>query len=117
VAVANASTTSVRFNGVIARAGVNYHFNWDPAPVVAKMLIEHGATVGALRPDLSDRSPALERGSRKSGNRFFRFKRALHSCGIGHVLCAQAIPPERSVIYRPAFFLELDLIRSSKRFN
>ena len=28
--------TSVQYSGVIARAGVNYHFNWDPAPVVAK---------------------------------------------------------------------------------
>jgi outer membrane immunogenic protein len=29
--------TRVNYQGVIARAGVNYHFNWfAPAPVVAK---------------------------------------------------------------------------------
>ncbi len=28
--------TSVQYAGVIARAGVNYHFNWGAAPVVAK---------------------------------------------------------------------------------
>jgi outer membrane immunogenic protein len=28
--------SSVRFNGNIVRAGLNYHFNWAPAPVVAK---------------------------------------------------------------------------------
>jgi outer membrane immunogenic protein len=37
VAVANSPVSTVRFNGVVARAGVNYHFNWAaPAPVVAK---------------------------------------------------------------------------------
>jgi outer membrane immunogenic protein len=31
------TTASMRFNGNIVRAGVNYHFNWGaPAPVVAK---------------------------------------------------------------------------------
>lgn len=29
-------STRVRFDGVIARAGVNYHFNWGSAPVIAK---------------------------------------------------------------------------------
>jgi hypothetical protein len=24
--------TRVNYNGVVARAGVNYHFNWAPAP-------------------------------------------------------------------------------------
>jgi outer membrane immunogenic protein len=34
---ANATATRVRYDGVFARAGVNYHFNWGaPAPVVAK---------------------------------------------------------------------------------
>jgi outer membrane immunogenic protein len=28
--------SSTRFNGNIVRAGINYHFNWAPAPVVAK---------------------------------------------------------------------------------
>lgn len=28
--------TSVQYSGVMARAGVNYHFNFDAAPVVAK---------------------------------------------------------------------------------
>jgi outer membrane immunogenic protein len=28
--------SSTRFNGNIVRAGLNYHFNWAPAPVVAK---------------------------------------------------------------------------------
>jgi outer membrane immunogenic protein len=28
--------SSARFNGNIVRAGLNYHFNWMPAPVVAK---------------------------------------------------------------------------------
>jgi outer membrane immunogenic protein len=28
--------TRVNYQGVIARAGVNYHFNWGAAPVVAK---------------------------------------------------------------------------------
>jgi outer membrane immunogenic protein len=28
--------TTTRFNGNIVRAGINYHFNWLPAPVVAK---------------------------------------------------------------------------------
>jgi outer membrane immunogenic protein len=33
----NITTTRVQFNGVVARVGVNYHFNWGaPAPVVAK---------------------------------------------------------------------------------
>jgi outer membrane immunogenic protein len=32
----NVSQSSVRFNGNIVRAGLNYHFNWAPAPVVAK---------------------------------------------------------------------------------
>ena len=36
LAAANAPVTRVRFDGVIARAGVNYHFNWSAAPVVAK---------------------------------------------------------------------------------
>jgi outer membrane immunogenic protein len=31
----NQSVTRVRFDGVIARVGVNYHFNWGAAPVVA----------------------------------------------------------------------------------
>ena len=30
------TTASTRFNGNIVRAGVNYHFNWAAAPVVAK---------------------------------------------------------------------------------
>lgn len=34
--MANAPSTRVRYDGVIARAGVNYHFNWGGAPVVAK---------------------------------------------------------------------------------
>jgi outer membrane immunogenic protein len=29
------STTRINYQGVIARAGVNYHFNWGAAPVVA----------------------------------------------------------------------------------
>lgn len=34
---ANVPTTRVRYDGVIARVGVNYHFNWGaPDPVVAK---------------------------------------------------------------------------------
>lgn len=28
--------TRLNFQGVIARAGVNYHFNWGSAPVVAR---------------------------------------------------------------------------------
>ncbi len=28
--------TRLRFDGVIARAGVNYHLNWGSAPVIAK---------------------------------------------------------------------------------
>jgi outer membrane immunogenic protein len=32
----NASQSSVRFSGNIVRAGINYHFNWAPPPVVAK---------------------------------------------------------------------------------
>jgi outer membrane immunogenic protein len=31
-----APSTSARFNGHIARAGLNYHFHWGAAPVVAK---------------------------------------------------------------------------------
>jgi outer membrane immunogenic protein len=31
----NLPSTRVSYNGVIARAGVNYHFNWGAAPVVA----------------------------------------------------------------------------------
>ena len=35
--VANAPITRVRFGGVIARVGINYHFTWGaPAPVVAR---------------------------------------------------------------------------------
>ena len=34
-AQALAHITSVRYNGIIARAGVNYQFNWGSAPVVA----------------------------------------------------------------------------------
>lgn len=30
------SSTRAYYNGVIARAGVNYHFNWDLAPIAAK---------------------------------------------------------------------------------
>jgi outer membrane immunogenic protein len=30
------STYSGRINGNLVRAGVNYHFNWGAAPVVAK---------------------------------------------------------------------------------
>ncbi|MBM3564345.1 MAG: porin family protein, partial [Alphaproteobacteria bacterium] len=30
------SQTQTRFNGNIVRAGVNYHFNWGAAPIVAK---------------------------------------------------------------------------------
>jgi outer membrane immunogenic protein len=29
------SQANIRFNGNIVRAGVNYHFNWEPAPVIA----------------------------------------------------------------------------------
>jgi outer membrane immunogenic protein len=32
----NGGQASTRFNGNIVRAGVNYHFNWGAAPVVAK---------------------------------------------------------------------------------
>ncbi|NUJ79137.1 porin family protein [Methylocystis sp. FS] len=35
-AFANISQSSARFNGNIVRAGVNYHFNWGAAPIVAK---------------------------------------------------------------------------------
>jgi outer membrane immunogenic protein len=28
--------SSARFNGNIVRAGLNYHFTWLPAPIVAK---------------------------------------------------------------------------------
>jgi outer membrane immunogenic protein len=31
-----ASHTSTRFNGNVVRAGINYHFNWGGAPVVAR---------------------------------------------------------------------------------
>jgi outer membrane immunogenic protein len=34
--MANTPATRVRYDGVIARVGVNYHFNWGAAPVVAK---------------------------------------------------------------------------------
>ncbi|WP_428405583.1 outer membrane protein, partial [Methylocystis sp.] len=36
--IANVPTTRVNYNGVIARVGINYHFNWfaPPAPVYAK---------------------------------------------------------------------------------
>jgi len=37
IAALHAPITQVKFDGVIARVGVNYHFNWGaPAPVVAK---------------------------------------------------------------------------------
>lgn len=32
----SANKTSARFNGHVARAGLNYHFNWNAAPVVAR---------------------------------------------------------------------------------
>jgi outer membrane immunogenic protein len=35
VVVSNAPLTRVRFEGVMARAGVNYHFNFSAAPVIA----------------------------------------------------------------------------------
>jgi outer membrane immunogenic protein len=28
--------SSTRFNGNVVRAGINYHFNWGAAPVVAR---------------------------------------------------------------------------------
>jgi outer membrane immunogenic protein len=34
--LANALQSRARFNGNIVRAGVNYHFNWGNAPIVAK---------------------------------------------------------------------------------
>jgi outer membrane immunogenic protein len=35
--IINSPVTHVKFDGVIARAGINYHFNWgSPAPVLAK---------------------------------------------------------------------------------
>jgi outer membrane immunogenic protein len=35
--IANTPATHVKFDGVIVRAGINYHFNWGaPAPVIAK---------------------------------------------------------------------------------
>jgi opacity protein-like surface antigen len=34
--LSNVPRTRVNFDGVIVRAGVNYHFNWGAAPVVAK---------------------------------------------------------------------------------
>ena len=36
IALTSFSTTSTRYNGHIVRAGLNYHFNWSAAPVVAK---------------------------------------------------------------------------------
>lgn len=36
VLFSNIPTTRVKYDGVIARAGVNYHFNWVTAPVLAK---------------------------------------------------------------------------------
>ncbi len=36
VLFANSPTTRVRYDGVIARAGVNYHFSWGEPPIVAK---------------------------------------------------------------------------------
>ncbi|MEF3366007.1 porin family protein [Methylocystis sp. 9N] len=33
---ANVPTSRIKYDGVIARAGVNYHFNWGSAPIVAK---------------------------------------------------------------------------------
>jgi len=36
VLFANSPTTRVRYDGVIARVGVNYHFSWGEPPVVAK---------------------------------------------------------------------------------
>ncbi len=36
LAYSNAPATRVRYDGVIARAGVNYHLNWGAVPVVAK---------------------------------------------------------------------------------
>jgi outer membrane immunogenic protein len=35
--IANSPVTNIKFDGVIVRAGINYHFNWGtPAPVIAK---------------------------------------------------------------------------------
>lgn len=35
--IASSPLSRLKFDGVIARAGVNYHFNWGaPAPVLAK---------------------------------------------------------------------------------
>jgi len=35
--IANSPATRLKFDGVIVRAGVNYHFNWSAAaPVLAK---------------------------------------------------------------------------------
>jgi outer membrane immunogenic protein len=36
VSFLNIAQATTRFNGHIARLGVNYHFRWDPPPVVAK---------------------------------------------------------------------------------
>jgi outer membrane immunogenic protein len=37
LALSNTSTrTSFRNDGIIARAGINYHFNWGAAPLMAK---------------------------------------------------------------------------------
>ena len=36
VAFINTAATRVHFNGNVVRAGINYHFNWGGAPVVAK---------------------------------------------------------------------------------
>ena len=33
---ANSPVTRVRYDGVIARAGLNYHFTWGETPIVAK---------------------------------------------------------------------------------
>jgi outer membrane immunogenic protein len=35
IAILNAANTTIDARGIIARAGVNYHFNWGTAPVVA----------------------------------------------------------------------------------
>ncbi len=36
IALINAATTKVDYQGVIVRAGINYHFDFASAPVVAK---------------------------------------------------------------------------------
>ena len=35
IAIINAAITSVSYQGVIARAGLNCHFNWGAPPVIA----------------------------------------------------------------------------------